>query len=242
MSKQQRYWLVFHARADESVSVEQKHSCFFKGIRDIPGQWGLSGDRPVPPIPKFKGGSSASVSLTKFFGEGIHRAMLSYVYRRLLSDSGLSDDLLNIVFDPAKVDMHRLVYEAIPRYIEAFDAYFVEFFDDQMIDLAAEELKGSPVNPRQYVHRVGVVSFFDDLLCRRAFSLTPAELAGRFEGKIEHVRLMNNGIYLIGTSRVLPLDDSLKLCIEMKSLAAPCRVQKSIQPDESIITDASDRF
>ncbi len=219
MSKAQRYWLVLHSRADESVSVEQRHAHFFEGIKGIPEPWGL-GDRPVPPVPKFKGGSSASLGLTKFFGDGVHRAMMSYRYRRMLSDDGLSDDLLNIVFNPAKVDVHHLVYEVIPRYIEAFDPYLVEFFDDQMIDGAAEELKGLPVNPRQYVHRVGMVSFFDDLLCRRAFGMTPADLAVRFEGKIEHVRLTHNGVYLVGTSRALPLDDARRLCGEMKALAA----------------------
>jgi hypothetical protein len=218
MSKAQRYWLVLHARADEAVSVEQKHARFFGGIKGVPEPWGL-GDRPAPPAPKFKGGSSASVGMTKFFGGGVHRAMMSYRYRRLLSDEGLSDDLLNIVFNPAKVDLRNLVYEVVPRYIEAFDAYLLEFFDDQMIDLAAEELKGAPVNPRQYVHRVGMVSFFDGVLCRRAFGLTPAELAGRFEGKIEHVQLMHNGVYLVGTSQLLPLDAARTLCGEMKALA-----------------------
>jgi len=218
MSKTQKYWLVLHSRADESVGVEQRHARFFRGIEGIPEPWGL-GDRPVPPIPKFKGGSSASLGLTKFFGDGVHRAMLSYRYRRMLDDDGLSDDLLNIVFNPAKVEIHHLVYTVIPKYVEAFDAYLIEFFDDQMIDMAANELKGLPVNPRQYVHRVGVVSYFDDLLCRRAFNLTPADLAGRFEGKIEHVRLMDNGVYLVGSTRGLPLHDAQKLCDAMRSMA-----------------------
>ncbi|MFO0881258.1 MAG: hypothetical protein U0840_28375 [Gemmataceae bacterium] len=214
-SKAQRYWLVFHSRADESISVDQKHVRFFKGIQELPTPWGL-GERPVPPIPKFKGGSSASVGLTKFFGDGVHRAMLSYRYRRMLSDDGLSDDLLNITFSPAKVDVHHLVCTVIPKYVEAFDAYLVEFFDDAMIDLAAEELKGVAVNPRSIVHRVGVVSFFDDLLCRRAFNLSPAEVMERLQGKVEHAQLLHGGVYLVGSSRVLPLDEAMNLCQEMK--------------------------
>jgi hypothetical protein len=215
-SKKQRYWLVLHARIDEAVSAEQRHARFFEGIKDIPEPWGL-GERPVPPVPDFKRSSSAVIGLTKFFGDGVHRAMLNYRYRRLLRDDGLSDDLLNITFDPAKVDVHRLVYTVIPRYVEAFDAYLVEYFDDAMIDLAAQELKGVAVNPRSSVHRVGVVSFFDDLLCRRAFNLSPAEVMERLQGKVEHAQLLHGGVYLIGSSRVLPLDDAQKLCREMKS-------------------------
>src|SRR5690242_18544509 len=98
--KKQTFWLVFHARADEAVSVEQRHTRFFEVIKELAAPWGL-GDRPVPPIPKFKG-ASVVLGMTKFFGDGVHRAMMSYRYRRLLSDEGLCDDALNITFNPAK--------------------------------------------------------------------------------------------------------------------------------------------
>jgi hypothetical protein len=215
--KKQTYWLVFHARADEAVSVEQRHARFFEGIKGLPVPWGL-GERPVPPIPEFKG-ASVVFSMSKFFGDGVRRAQMTYVYRRMLEDRGSSDDLLNITFNPAKVDVYHLIYTVIPKYIEAFDAYLVEFFDDQFIDLAWET---SPeqrvhVNPRFNVNRVNVVSFYDELLCRRAFNLTPAEVLERLQGKIEHARLLHNGVYLVGSSQVLPLDDTQRLCHEMKA-------------------------
>lgn len=217
-SKKQRYWLVFHSRAVEAVSAEEKHNRFFESIKGLPVPWGL-GDRPAPPAPDFRRSSSAAIGLTKFFGDGVHRAMMTYVYRRLLEDRGSSDDLLNITFNPAKVDVHHLIYTVIPKYVEGFDAYLVEYFDDKLIDLAWDIPPEQRVHtdPRFGVNRVNVVSFYDELLCRRAFNLTPAEVMKRLQGKVEHVQLLHGGVYLIGTSQVLPLDGAQKLCQEMKS-------------------------
>src|SRR5436190_13544150 len=101
--KKQRYCLSFHARVGEAVSAEQKHARFFVGIQELPIPWGL-GDRPIPPAPDFGRSSSAVISLTKFFGDGVKSAMLTYRYRRMLSDDSYSDDRLIIDFDPAKMN------------------------------------------------------------------------------------------------------------------------------------------
>jgi hypothetical protein len=212
-SNKQRYWLVLHSRADESVSAVEKHTRFFESIKDIPAPWGL-GDRPPPTAPDFGRLSSASIGLTKFFGDGVHRAMITYVYRRLLKDRGSSDDLLNITFNPAKVDVRHLIYTVIPKYVEAFDAYLVEYFDDRLIDLAWEAPSEQRVHtdPRFGVRRVNVVNFYDELLCRRAFNLTPADVMGRLQGKVENMRLLHGGVYVVAASHVLPLGDAVKLC------------------------------
>jgi hypothetical protein len=218
---------MFHARVDEAVSAEQRHARFFEGIKEIPVPWGL-GDRPVPPTPEFRRRSVAAIGLTKFFGIGVKRAMITYRYRRLLSDDGYSDDGLIIAFDPAKVDVHHLIYTVIPRYIEAFDAYRVDYYDEQFVDLAYEERveeggvvytskSKEYVDPRFKVDEVWPVSFYDELLCRRAFNLTPTEVLRRLEGKVEHGRLLHGGAYLVGTSQVLPIEEAQKVCREMKS-------------------------
>lgn len=225
--KKQRYCLVFHARVNEAVSAEQRHTCFFEGIKNAPVPWGL-GNRPVPPSPDFGRGSSACIGLTKFFGDGVKRAMLTYRYRRMLSDDGYSDDCLTIDFDPTKVDLHHLIYIVIPQYIEAFDAYRVDYYDEQFVDLAYEE-KGMETlitftgkskvdaNPRFGVERVDVVSYFDDLLCRRAFDMSPTEVVERLQGNAEYVQLLHGGVYLIGSSQVLPFEEALGLSRKFKN-------------------------
>jgi hypothetical protein len=222
--KKQIIHLAFHSRAAEAVSVEERHARFFEGIKGLPVPWGL-GDRSVPPIPAFKG-ASVVFSMSKFFGDGVRRAQMTYVYRRMLEDRGSSDDLLIITFNPAKVDVHILICTVIPTYIEALDAYLVEFFDDRFIDLAFEERveqgritftakSKEYVNPRFKVERVNVVSFYDELLCRRAFNLSPAEVVERLQGKVEIARLLHNGVYVVGSSQVLPFDEARKVCREM---------------------------
>jgi hypothetical protein len=225
--KKQRYCLVFHARVNEAVSAEQRHTRFFEGIKDLPVPWGL-GDRAVPPSPDFGRGSSAAIGLTKFFGDGVKRAMLTYRYRRMLTDDGYSDDRLIIDFDPTKVDLHHLIYMVIPQYIGAFDAYRVDYYDEQFADLAYEEQgEGAKIgfsanskvnsNPRFGVERINVVCFFDDLLCRRAFDLPSAEVMKRLQGKAEHAQLLHGGVYLISNSEVLPFEEALSLSRMMKS-------------------------
>jgi hypothetical protein len=216
--KKQKYWLVLHSRADETIAAEQKHSRFFERLGALPAPWGSAG-RPAPPVPSFGRSSSAVISLTKYFGGGVQRAVLSYRYRRLLNDDHLSDDLLSMTFDPAKVDVRHLTYTVIPMYTEAFGAYLVEYFDDTLIDVAWDtSTEGrSNVNLRTGVNRIDVVGFYDDLLCRRAFNLTPAEVLHRLTGKVEHGRLLDTGVYFIGSSRVLPVDEAQRLAGEIRA-------------------------
>lgn len=112
--------------------------------------------------------------------------------------------------------MKYLLYTVVPQYCEAFGSYLVEYFDDAMIDQDASELKGLPVNSRFFVHRVGVVSFFDELLCERAFKLKPSQVFDRLQSKVEYLKLLNGGVYLVGSSRVLSLDAANALCRELK--------------------------
>jgi hypothetical protein len=105
--------------------------------------------------------------------------------------------------------------EVIPTYIKGFDAYLVEYFDEAMIDIASEELKGLPVNPRQYVHRVGMVSFFDEELCHHALQLTPAQIAERVHGKAERVELLLGGVFIVGVSAPVSLEYAVAKCKEL---------------------------
>ncbi len=229
--KRQRYCLMIHARVDEAVSAQEKHARFFEGIKGLPAPWG-PGDRPVPPIrdfgcPNSPSISSGSIALTKFFGDGVKRAMILYSYRRMLKDDGYSDDGLILDFDPAKVDLHHLIYAVVPRFIETFDAYRVDYYDEQFVDLAYEQRveegritftakSKEYVNPRFKVAEIWPVSFYDELLSRRAFNLSPAEIMERLQGKAEYVQLLHGGVYLVGSSRVLPFEEAQKLCREMK--------------------------
>lgn len=218
MKKKQRFCLAFRARVNEAIGAEQVHARFFASIKDTPLPWGL-GDRPVPLAPEFGRLSSASIGLNKFFGDCVKRAMLIYRYRRMLSDDGTSDDSLIIDIDPAKVDLCQLTYTVIPEYVVAFDAYRVDYYDEQFVELAyATPLEQRiQTNPRFDVKRVEVVSFYDEVLCRRAFNLSPTDVLHRLEGQVEHARLLHTGVYVVGASRALPFNEAQQLSRGMTS-------------------------
>lgn len=208
----QRYWLVFHARPDESVSIQDKHANFFAHTACLAGPWGI-GQRPVPPLEV--GHGATVLNLKPFLGQGIYRAMLDYSIRRTPTDNALDDDGLTVTFNPGQIDTRNLIDVVIPVYIKAFDAYLVEYFDDRMIDIAAEDLKGVVFNPRQHIYRVGLVSYFDEQLCRRALNLTPAQVAKRVQDKAERADLLHAGVYIVGASVPLPLEVALAKCREL---------------------------
>jgi hypothetical protein len=208
----QRYWLEFASRARKEVSVENKHAAFFEGLRNLPEPWGL-GSLPIPPVPRFKGGSLAVLSLKKLLGDAVSKSHVMYEYRRDFPDNGKSDDRLNIILRPSKVDVKYLVYTVLPAYIKAFDAYRVECSDEQFVDL--EAMRPRP-DRRFGVHRFGSVSFFDDLLCQRAFGLRATAVVDLFSGTIGHAAVLHNGAYLVGSSQVLSFEESQRLSHEMQ--------------------------
>jgi hypothetical protein len=224
VNKKQHYWLQVASRAEKETSVERKHALFFENIKGLAEPWGL-GVRPVPSVPQFKGDVVAVSNLRGFFGRGVRKAQLLYPYREDFADRSTSDDRLTVVLDPERVDLRHLIYTVIPTYIEAFGAYVAELFDEQFIYRDPEEferLRGEVNgpndlrwNPRFSIHRVGPVSFFDQTLCRRAFNLSLGEVLGRLQGRIEHARVFQNGVYLVGASRIVPFDDAQRLCREM---------------------------
>jgi len=167
-----------------------------------------------------------AVGFTKFFGGAVKSAMVTYCPRERLTDEGYSDDRLFVDIDPAKLDLKQFALEVIPRYIEAFGGYRAEFYDEQFAE-AAYEVREEPgrivyspkskehVNLRFQVREVMPISYFDELLCRRAFNLTPAEVVKRVHGKVEHAYLLNGGAYLVGSTRALPFEEAQSLSEEM---------------------------
>jgi hypothetical protein len=208
----QKYWLEFASRAHKEVSVETKHTAFFEGLSSLPERWGL-GSRPMPPVPEFNGGILAVCTLTKLLG--VSKSDIMYEYRRDFPDDSQYDDRIAIIFHPSQVDMGHLVYTVIPAYIEAFDAYRVEYFDDALVPVLAQRPKIRH-NKRNGVSDVGPISFFDDLLCQRAFGLHASAVVDLFNGKIEHAAVLHGGAYLVGSSRVLSFEESQRLSKEMK--------------------------
>ncbi len=212
MTNVQKYWLELASRAQKDISVEHKHLRFFEALQQLAEPWGL-GKRAIPRVPEFGESSVAVVNSEEFIGEGVSLFQVTYEYRRDFCDDESADDTLHVVLVPSRVDMQYLAYTVIPAYVEAFDAYRVDFADEQQIDL--ETMKPRP-NPRCAVDRLGQISYFDDFLCRRAFGLSASALVDLCRSKIEHATELHDGAYLVASSRALPIDESQRLSREMR--------------------------
>jgi hypothetical protein len=94
--------------------------------------------------------------------------------------------------------------------VTAFNAYRGTIFlnntlviDDRQEIVRLYRETGKDVNGRDGVYRINTVNYFDRELCRRAFNLSPEEIAHRLEGKVERVSLLLDGVLLIVTSELL---------------------------------------
>lgn len=211
-----KYDLMIRSRGNPEKPYEEKHERFFARLRELPGPWGMMGQES-PSAPSCGREIAADSPLGKLLGKGIRGfAYYRYRYPGLGEDISMNDDFVTLTFNPEKVDYQSLICQALPAYIEAFDGYLAEIRDDGLFDDDFEAKRKLKTEDRETVYRVHPISYFDRLLCRRAFDRTPEQVAAHLSGKIEEVRLLHDGVYLIGSSRPLPLAEADKLSWDMK--------------------------
>ncbi|MCG8448856.1 MAG: hypothetical protein MI725_04645 [Pirellulales bacterium] len=210
-----KYQLDVCARANQHESIEQKHAKFFSRLREIPHPWGIDGQE-APPAPDIGGNLLVGVTISKLLGKGI-RGQICYQFRYdFPEDIAMYDDFVDLSFNPERVDYKQLVCKILPVYIDAFDAYRARIYEEEFVHIDFDKERAFPGDNRNSVYRVTPVSFYDETLCQRAFHLTAAEIVERLSGKIEDVRLLHNGVYIIGSSEPLPLEEADRLCWDMK--------------------------
>jgi hypothetical protein len=210
-----KYELMLRSRANPRESIEAKHKKFFARLREMPEPWGMAGHE-LPPTPDCGKDTACSAKLSKRLGKGIS-GYVYYLYRYdFPEDIGMYDDFIDLSFDPRRVNYRQLVLDALPAYVEAFDAYTVRVEDDAFFDGDFPKMRELRMDDRHSVYRVHPVSYFDATLCKRAFGLSPKEVAERLDGRIEAVRLIHNGVYLIGCSEPLEFGLADQLSCDMK--------------------------
>lgn len=204
-----RCCLVLRARVSDKDLASDRHESFFENIRDLPEPWGL-GTKVMPRNAEMDRLGFGTVGLTRFFGASVKSAMISYVPRTRLSDSHKCDDILSIDINPAKIDMQHFCYVTIPKYIVAFGAYLVQYFDERFVDVAysVPAHERTIFNRRTTVSRVDVLSYYDRLLCELAFGVAPSEIRERVSSVAESTQLIHDGIYVIGSSKVITFDEA----------------------------------
>jgi hypothetical protein len=214
---------MLRSRASDSIPAAEKQRQFLERIAGLKGGWGGPGQSQAAPEPDFGGSVVAITTLAKYAGGVVRRWELMYQYRRPFDDSGSSDDVLTCTFSPSKVDMPYLVHEVLPSWIESFDAYLGGCVSERALDSLSS---GAPINCRFEVDFISPICFFDELLCARAFRKRPAEVAQRVKDLVENVISLRSGVYIVGASRSLSVEETIELSNKLRSALLAQTVDK----------------
>jgi len=204
-----KFAFELRARAVTDESIPQKHDPFVGELTKLAAPWGLD-KNSLPTAPDPGAQLSAHFNLGKCLGKGI-RGHAYYQFRRPFRDEGCEDDFVDLTFNPAKFDFRTLAYEVFPVYVTAFGAYVAEIAHDEFSYVDYEILRELRLDFRFGVYRVNHVCFFDEILCKRAFKLTPGEVMNRLKGAVEETRLLGDGVHIIGSSTPLSFEEADKL-------------------------------
>jgi len=106
-------------------------------------------------------------------------------------------------------------------FIEAFEAYTAELniheytlhqFDEK------QNFYKTKGDIRKAVFRVPPVSFYDRLLCQKAFNLEPEEIVGRLQDHVEKVYYHHDGVVVVYSSKPVTKEVYLSVNDIIKSL------------------------
>lgn len=204
-----KYLLNIRSRPAPTESVTDAHERVLKVLQQIRGQWGIvRGVIPsvYEPISTFL----SAVPLTGMVGKGI-RGSLNYYNRQALRDDASCDDWINLEFNPTKVDYAHLVDVVFPRLVIGLKAYVGEIKECQLVAKDFERWRRSKANLRDGVFRIHPVAYWDRQLCKRAFGLTPIQVAKRLGGAVDRVSPMRAGVLTVVSSKILPTDEIVKI-------------------------------
>jgi len=162
-------------------------------------------------VPDIGADLCVQVSLTPFLGSGLACGLL-YQFRSpsYLRDNAKYDDLMICEFNPEEVDFVAVARRVFPLYVDAFTPYRGAVIPqkdlggedwDEIVGLCKET--GKDVDGRDGIYRISIVNYFDRELCRRAFNLSPEQIADRLKDKVELASLLLDGVLVIVTSEMV---------------------------------------
>lgn len=208
-----KYRFELSSRTNVNSSLEQKHEKIIKALKQIVSPWGINDG--IYPVPEFGEAMIAVFKLDKILGKGI-KGNIIYRFRRLIEDHSLDDDVMNIEFNPKKIDYDFLITEVFKKYIEFFEPYAAQIFNEEVIYQDFELSQN--MNLRIDFIRFYPVSYFDAKYCKDSLGVTVLELKYLLMGKVEKVELYNDGIIILGSSKLLDTEQTNKIDIQIKAL------------------------
>ena len=214
-----RYKLGLRHRATLEESVGERHATFIENLRNLAPPWGIPAGYVAKEASVPRGKLSARITLKGALGSPL-KGFVAYILRKdnyLGPDEAFYDDVFFVEFNPSKVDYGSFVRSVFRRYVEAFDAYRATVMElntggeDWAEVVQRFRTTGKNTDGRDGVYRISAVNYYDALLCRRAFGLTPRQIVARLKGAVEQVEELGDGVLLIVDSNVLSKAELLKI-------------------------------
>lgn len=220
------YEAQFRFRPDPQEPIERAHRRIKDAFCRLDAPWGYR-DQEFPECPDIGDDLGVTVELGKLSGRG-RNSYLSYSRRdkKYLRDKAQYDDFIVVAFRNKDVDAHYLVDAVFPLCITDLGCYRATVYNEELAmrdwDDVVEACNstGRDADGRDGVFRINAINYYDRELCRRAFRRTPEDIAGRLEGEIEHVSVLNDGVLLIYKSELLGAEECEKIDSEVRRLLA----------------------
>ena len=199
--------LRLRRRANVGEQASTLHRRLIAAISEIEGLWaddGVSGAAHFSPGL----GESAATDLSPCLRSGLKGA-ISFASRApaAIVDRATSDDVLTLFCNTELVEFNWLAHNAYRRLKNAFQPKRRADVCDAGLDLDDFELicaeaqeSGRDVDGRDTVFRIHPISFFDAMLCQRAFGRTPRELVKLLSRESFDVEPHADGLLIKGAS------------------------------------------
>lgn len=211
-------------RASAQEDVTARHAALLQYLKHLSAQWSVL--PPSEPLDlDFSDGLSVDASLEFSPVSGLE-GYASYVYRspKYLRDEAEFDDRLEVGADRTQWSM-RDVGKLLEVYALAFDAYrgcvltdpgFAASEWEQICALAQET--GKDEDGRDTICRIWPAAFYDDELCRRAFSMSAGDVMERLYDHVEEVRLIGTGVLIVSSYELLRGSDVVANDLRVRKL------------------------
>lgn len=198
---------------DAVEHVNARYQRFLRGLSQLPKPWG--GDVSGLPASVVFRDVCWTAKFTRCLGRQVFGDVM-YSYPSTYPDDPGVDDWVAIKFNPKFASYSEFVHDVAPIHIESMGAYVFEATDEGwMVDLA-QQMSGLGFFPngRFIVQRLHPAHFMDGVLTRRAFSMDPDDIRKKLEGHVPAVRLLGDGVYIVGSD--VPLDGAASEALDTR--------------------------
>lgn len=208
-------------RSIPATSVAVKQSSFLSAIGGLNSDWGI--ESPNALAPEFGAELSAFFPLGKQLGKGI-TGSINYRFRGGLSDICDCDDVIDLEFNSNRSDVDYVLDAVLPKYSEAFDAYYGFVGNEEYIYTDFEATRNR--NTRKCIIRVFQANYFSRAYICRITNGQSDHWLSDLRGSGWQISSLKNGILVRWPREILTFERGEELSRDaLKALQKACASQ-----------------